>query len=313
MQLMSLKCPNCNGDLKMVKEGTFYCANCDSAFVADYDKDDVEYQKMKVEAEIRKQNLNQAQIKAADNTRRAKDSFRIKMIVLAVVAGIALTIVVPTVIVTLRTMTREAEIRHQQEIEREEQRKAEEKEKEEKRRLEEEARKAEEEAERRARLAAFRITPDDIAGDEFFIENANRAIERQLWNNTSLFYTDWAWNEDPEYITSYLLFAKDENDREQNMLVSIYKIHWDKELDDTTERYDIYDCACLTNISKNEDGTLSSDYTPDGISYHSELIRNQFLSGYEDYDELIRQEIYGNPDFEYQEFTMPGYDNASEE
>ena len=49
MQLMSLKCPNCNGPLKVVNEGTFYCANCDSAFMADYDKEDLEYQKIKVE------------------------------------------------------------------------------------------------------------------------------------------------------------------------------------------------------------------------------------------------------------------------
>ena len=58
MQLMSLKCPNCDGPLKMVKEGTFYCANCDSAFMADYDKDDLEYQKMKVEEAIRKQQMS---------------------------------------------------------------------------------------------------------------------------------------------------------------------------------------------------------------------------------------------------------------
>ncbi len=292
----------------MVKEGTFYCTNCDSAFVADYDKDDVEIQKMKVEAEIRQMKLNQAQSNEAEQKRRAKDSFRIKMIVIAVVAAIALTIVVPTVIVTLQATKYEMENRIQQEKEREEQRQEEAKEKEEQRKREEEERAAQEEAEKQARLAAYRVTPEELATDSFFVENANNALQGQLWDNTNLFYTDWTWNEDPEYITSYLLFAKDENARIQNILISIYKVHWDKVLDDTTERYDMYDGACLYNVSRNEDGTICSDYDPDGITYNSELIRNQFLSGYSDYDQLIRQEIYGNADYDYQEFTMPGYD-----
>lgn len=304
MQLMSLRCPNCNGPLKMVKEGTFYCSNCDSAFAVDYDQEDVEYQKMKVEEAIRKQQHDQAKTTAADRNRRAKDQFKVKMIVLAVVAGIIMTIVVPTVIVTLQTEKRAVEMRLQQEKEREENRKAEEKEKEEKRRQEEEARAAAEEAERQAKLASYRVTPEDIAADDFFFENATKAIQGQLWDNTNLFYIDWVWNEDPEYITSYLLYAKDEDRRVQNILVSIYKIHWDKELDDGTEHYDMYDGACLYNISKNEDGTISSDYEPDSLSLHSELIRNQFLSGYSDYDQLIRQEIYGNADYDYLEFTM---------
>ena len=45
---------------------------------------------------------------------------------------------------------------------------------------------------------------------------------------------------------------------------------------------------------------ISGRYT-----YHSELIRNQYLSGYTEYDLLVRQEIYGKGDYEYFEFTMP--------
>ena len=67
----------------------------------------------------------------------------------------------------------------------------------------------------------------------------------------------------------------------------------------------IYDGACLYNVSRNEDGTIRSDYDPDELSFHSELIRNQYLSGYTEYDQLVRQEIYGNGDYEYFEFTMP--------
>lgn len=305
MQLMSLKCPNCNGALKMVDEGTFYCANCDSAFMADYDKDDVEYQKMKVEAELRKQQLNQAQTGAEDRKRKAKDQFRIKVIIIAVVALFFLIITVPTVIVTLQSEKKAVETRLQEEKEREQRREAEEKEKEEKRRQEEAAKEAEEKATRQAKLDSYRLSEEELTSDVFFVENANKAIEGQLRDNTDLFYDNWVWNEDPEYITSYFLTAKDENEKDQNILVSIYKIHWDKEDDDGTDQYVIYDGAVLYNISKNEDGTIRSDYDPDELSYHSELIRNQYLSGYTEYGQLVRQEIFGKADYDYFEFTMP--------
>lgn len=301
MQLMSLKCPNCNGALKMVDEGTFYCANCDSAFMADYDKDDVEYQKMKVEAELRKQQLNQAQTGAEDRKRKAKDQFRIKVIIIAVVALFFLIITVPTVIVTLQSEKKAVETRLQEEKERQQRQEAEE----EKRRQEEAAREAEENAIRQAKLDSYRLSEEELTSDVFFVENANKALEVQLWDNTSLFYDNWVWNEDPEYITSYFLTAKDENAGVQNILVSIYKIHWDKEDDDGTDQYVIYDGAVLYNISRNEDGTIRSDYDPDELSYHSELIRNQYLSGYTEYGQLVRQEIFGKADYDYFEFTMP--------
>ena len=52
MKLMSLQCPNCNGPIKQVGEGKFYCENCDTSFLADYDKEDVEYEKIKTEGEM---------------------------------------------------------------------------------------------------------------------------------------------------------------------------------------------------------------------------------------------------------------------
>ena len=305
MKLLSLNCPNCNGPLKMVKEGTFYCQNCDSEFMADYDKDDVEYQKMKAEAELRKQQLNLAESGAAERARKAKDQFKIKLIGMAVGFIILLIIVVPTVIVTLKTQREAQEAYMQQQREREERQEAEAREREERLKQEEEERLAQEAAERQAILESYRLSTDEIVADSFFTENTNKTFLVQLWDNTNLFYDNWKWNEQPEYITSFFLTAKDENNREQNILISIYKIHWDKEYEDRTEHYVMYDGACFYNISRNEDGTIRSDYAPDSLTYNSEIVANQFLSGYTDYDQLIRQEIYGNSDYTYVEFTMP--------
>ncbi|MCR5477974.1 MAG: TFIIB-type zinc ribbon-containing protein [Lachnospiraceae bacterium] len=306
MKLMSLSCPNCNGPLKPKEEGKFYCENCGSEFLADYDSDDVEYQKIRTEAEVRKQQMHLAQSGMVVQDRRTKDQFRIKLITIAAVLIFLLIIVVPTVIFTLQQQKRAMENSLQQQWAREAQREAEEKAREEKRRQEEEARKAAEEAERQAKLASYRLTQEELTSDPFFVENANQAILGQLWDNTNLFYNNWVWNEAPEYMTSYFLVAKDENNRKQNILLSIYKIHWDKEFDDRTEHYIMYDGACLYNVSRNEDGTITSDYAPHEMTYSSEIVANQFLSGYTDYDQLIRQEIYGNADYDHTEFTMPG-------
>jgi hypothetical protein len=196
----------------------------------------------------------------------------------------------------------QSKIRVQQEQSSREQAKidAEEKEKQEK-----EAREVQEAVEKKLRLDSFKIKPEDIMADSFFVDNATKSIETQLKDNSNLYYTNWEYGE-PEYITSYILHAKNEDERTQNIVLSIYKVNWDKVYDDHTEHYVMYDGACLENVSYDENGKLKTDYEPHSMSYHSEIIANQFLSGYSDYDQLIRQEIYGNSDYNYTEFNMKG-------
>ena len=303
MKLISLNCPNCNGPVKQVGEGKFHCENCGTSFLADYDREDVDYQKARNEAEFRKQQIHLAQHGMVDQNRKAKDQFRIKLIVIAAVFIFFMTIAIPTVIVTLKAQKSAMESYAEQERAREEKREREQQEAEERRQQEAAAKAAEEEAARQALLASYRVTPEALLADSFFLENANKTLEGQLEKNTNLYYTNWVYGE-PEYITSYILIAKDENNREHNIVTSIYKVHWDKVFDDRTEHYVMYDGACLRNVSLNEDGTIKSDYAPHSLTYNSEIVANQWLSGYTDYDQLIRQEIYGNADYDYIEFKM---------
>lgn len=303
MKLMSLQCPNCNGPIKQVGEGKFYCENCDTSFLADYDKEDVEYEKIKTEGEMHKEQLDEqrrADAIAKTNQETAK-AVRIVVIVLVMVF-----LVIPGIIgiifsiFMVKSEYEQSKIRAQQEQSSREQAKidAEEKEKQ-----EEEAREVQKAVEKKLLLDSYNIKPEDIMADSFFLDNATKTIETQLKNNTDLYYTNWEYGE-PEYITSYILHAKDEDERIQNILVSIYKLNWDKVYDDRMEHYVIYDGACLENVAFNENGTLKSDYVPHSMTYHSEIIANQYLTGYSDYDQLIRQEIYGNTDYDYVEFKM---------
>ena len=309
MKLTSLQCPNCNSSVKQVGEGKFYCENCGTSFLADYDKEDVEFEKIKAEGELRKEQLNEQ----LDKQRRADaiaktNEETAKIVRIIVIVLVVVFLVIPGIvgvilsIFMVKSEYEQSKIRVQQEQSSREQAKidAEEKEKKEK-----EAREVQEAVEKKLRLDSFKIKPEDIMADSFFVENATKSIETQLKDNSNLYYTNWEYGE-PEYITSYILHAKNEDERTQNIVLSIYKVNWDKVYDDHTEHYVMYDGACLENVSYDENGKLKTDYEPHSMSYHSEIIANQFLSGYSDYDQLIRQEIYGNSDYNYTEFNMKG-------
>lgn len=309
MRLMSLNCPNCYGQLKQVEEGKFYCESCGTSFLADYDKDDVEFQRIKTEGEIQRQQLNMQQMGMAASQKRQKEQNKIKTIVIIVVVAFFLLTTIPTVFISLRMQRIAAERSAKQAQEREAAREQERLQKEEQRKQEEQARKQEEEEKRQMLLASYKVTPDDILSDPFFLENAEKTIEGQIEDNTNLFYTNWEFGK-PEYITSYILIAKDDNESVHNILASIYKVHWYKVYDDRTDHYIMYDGACLYNISKNTDGTIKADYAPHSLTYNSKIVANQFLSGYTDYDQLIRQEIYGNSEYDYTEFKMKETDGS---
>ncbi len=303
MKLMSLNCPNCNGVVKQIGEGKFHCENCGTSFLADYDRDDVEYQRVRSENEFRKQQMNMAQMGMANAQRRAQDQEKTKKIVIGIVIGFFLITMIPGVIISAYAQKMAMESSREQERIRQEKYEQEQAAKEEQRRLEQEQKAAEEEAKRQALIASYQITPEKLLADSFFVENANKSMDGKLEGNTNLYYTNWVFGE-PEYITSYIQIAKDENNRDHNRVVNLYKVSWDKVFNDRVEHYEVYDGTCIYNVSLDEDGSIKCSYSADQLCYHSEIIANQFLSGFTDYDQMIREVIYGNADFTYTEFKM---------
>ena len=51
MKLRRMECPNCGGQVKKEADGKYLCESCGSPFVMDYDADDVEYERLKMEQE----------------------------------------------------------------------------------------------------------------------------------------------------------------------------------------------------------------------------------------------------------------------
>ena len=314
MQLVKMQCPNCNGEVRQVGEGKYLCERCGTSFLADYDKEDVEYQKLKLISEREK--MQHERVKSGMNNPQRPQQLRkeakgLAIVVLSVffVSFLAIGMIIIGIV---NSAGREASRSYDQYKKRQESQEARTRESEERARAkEEEAKRLQEEKESKAaeekaaKLEALKITPQDLLADDFFLENANAAMRSQLEKNSHLYYTNWVWNEEPEYLTSYILLAKDEENAEHNILISIYKVHWDKVFDDRTEHYIMYDGACLYNVSQNEDGTIQTDYVTHPFSNNSEIVTNQFLHGYSDYDQMIRQEIYGKSDYQYVEFQFP--------
>lgn len=308
MNFKSVRCPSCSSpSVKEISTGRFVCESCGTSFVADYDREDVEYEKIKQQAEREKREYEQKQ-SAMNQVRRIQQSQQKagKIVALVIVCVFAMIFIINAIIFS--TVARSA-LSHQQSAA---SKRAEQEER--KKQLEEEARQLREsqekalEAEMAAKLAAYKVTPEELLADEFFVENATKALRSKLDSNTNLVWTNWVWNEEPEYLTSYLLTAKDDNARPHNMIMNIYKVHWDKEYDKEkgmVEKYVMYDATCLEDVTVDANGAVSSSYSCDGI-WHSEIIVNQFLNGYTDFDQLIREEIYGQSEYNYVEFQFPG-------
>ena len=304
MELKSLKCSKCGGLLRQIGDGKYICGSCGTSFMADYDKEDVEYQKIKVDAELKKKEMEMAErrMEVFQNTTQnvgkkvrtiaiVMISIFVCMTFISIFAGISRMMDMQKSHGSNEDWKAQSESRSKALLEEAE-------------RIKESQERAAEES-RQAMLAAYKVTPENLMADEFFMKNATAAMKSEIKNNTHLYWTNWVWNEEPIYVTSFLLTAKDDNAWDHNILVNVYKVFWDKEYESHTNKYVMYDATCLKNVSLNDDGTIKTDYAADGLSYHNEIVENQFLSGYADYDQLIREEIYGNTDYTYVEFQFP--------
>ena len=306
MQLKSLRCPNCNGSVRQIGDKRYVCESCGTSFIPDLDPEDVEAERIKAEAEVKKAKI-QATEGIADDVKRRAMNMQAKrnalFIVVAVITVIAFVIISNAIRLfndIALSMRREndaqgaweleQQARYAQSVEASIEAAA-------------ERSKAEEEA-RKAEIASYRLDVSELTADAFFAENAKAALRGALDYRDSLIWTDWQWVGEPEYVTSFFLTADSENVRHRNILISIYKVTWQKGEDEDAKKYEVYDATALMDLSRKSDGSIASDYSPDDVSGHSELPVNQFLRGYYDKEQLIREVIYAESDYLWKEFDF---------
>ncbi|MBO4748845.1 MAG: hypothetical protein J5546_00860, partial [Lachnospiraceae bacterium] len=72
MQLKSLRCPNCSGSVRQIGDGKYVCESCGTSFVPDLDPEDVEAERIKAEAEVKKARIQAASNMTSDVQRKAR-------------------------------------------------------------------------------------------------------------------------------------------------------------------------------------------------------------------------------------------------
>ena len=309
MKLKSLRCPNCGGPVKKIGEKNYVCESCGTSFVPDLDPEDVEMERIKAEAEIKKKRIDAVQngMNRISNAQRSQGTRAAKSIALIMVSMIAVIIMI-SVFVTIFSATRYMHHRNQYANTSDYDAKRSEME-EKAKKLQEEAQRAQEEAARRMQEALSKpkyvTSLEEILADEVFTKNAKAALRAAAKDTDFLVWNNYQIDGEPKIMASYLLVAKDENARPQNRLISIFWINWYAEYgveedDDDEYRRDyfpIYQAQELSDLTINSDGTIKSNYVPDNPSWHSEIPRNQMFWGYADYDQLIRECILAQSDY----------------
>lgn len=305
MQLKSLRCPNCNGPVRQIGDKRYVCESCGTSFIPDLDPEDVEAERIKAEAEVKKAKI-QATEGIADDVKRRAMNMQAKrntlFIVVAVITILAVIIISNAIRVfnnIALSMRRENDAQGAWELE-QQARYAQSVEAS----IEEAAEriKAEEEA-RKAEIASYRLDVSELTADAFFAENAKEALRAAVDTRDSLIWTDWLWVGEPEYVTSYFLSTDKEMTFDRNKLISIYKVTWRKGEDDS-KTYVLYFPTMLTDLSRKSDGTIASDYKAEQAIWHTETPINQPLDGFYDLDQLIREVIYGEKDYLWKEFDF---------
>ena len=310
MKLKSLRCPNCGGPVKKIGEKNYVCESCGTSFVPDLDPEDIEMERIKAEAEIKKKRLDVMQngINQINNMQRTRRKAAPQSIAVVVISFIVVIIMISSISAIYSVF--QYGMRKYRTASYEDEYNAKRSEMEEKaKKLQEEAQQAQEEAARRIQEALKKPTyvtdPDEIFADEVFTKNAKAALRAAAKDTDFLVWTNYHIDGEPKIMASYLLVAKDENARPQNRLISIYWINWyaeygvDEDDDDEYHRdyFPIYQAQELSDLTINSDGTIKSDYAPDNASWHTEIPRNQVFWGYADYDQLIRECILAQSDY----------------
>ena len=310
MELKSLRCPNCNGPVRHINDNKYLCESCGTSFVADYDQEDVDIQRIKSEEEIRKKQLETAANFQNRVARRNDEAKKVAIIIVAVFAIFFMISIISTLIWSItrarHTVSKYFNASESYEAMRESmQEEAERLREEEEERLEEYKRK---------HTPKYVKTPEDFLSDETFVVNAQAALYDKATDTSFLVWTNNFIDGEPEVINSYLMVAKDETASPQNYLISIFKVNWYRQSDDGERSYfPLYECIVLEDLLINEDGTIKNSYSAGHMSWHSEIPFNQMFWGYSNYDDLYRECILANSDYTLYEIDFGGKVENNEE
>ena len=313
MKLKSIRCPNCNGPVKQIGDRKYVCESCGTSFMADYDQEDVEMQRIKAESELKQKRLDAVHKGMEHASKMQRNAFPRKLfaIIFCVIAAMVMISIITTIGFFVNFSKRAKDYQPDYDATRQSM-------EEQAKQAAEEAQKLQEEAQKRMQAALAKpkyvTSTDELLADAIFVENAKAAMIQDAKDTSFLVWTNYFVDGDPEIVKTYLLVAKDENAKVKNQLICVLWVNWYAEYTDDNNRRDyfpIYKALRLSDLSVNEDGTIKTNYSPDNVNWHSETPRNQMFWGYADYDQLIRECILAQSD--YNVFELDIFSPSEEE
>ena len=279
MKLKRMECPNCGGQVKKEADGKYLCESCGSPFVMDYDADDVEYERIKMEQEKLKNSpftQRYARQQSVDPEVMAQRRKKVKTILIVMlivyfilptfigIIGILGSMLTGIPLKSSSKKTTSTKITS--------------------------SKRNKSNSPTPTPAPVYVSDPESILNDKVFTTYMLEAAEEKIesFKTEKVPYTGSFGATGSEFVTAYLVNSEeDSKNRFKNRIYLVYKIRWEN---DGGEKIDEFFPVYLNNISIKDSGVLHSDYEIND-DFRFTMKSPRIFYGYESEEQFYREEI----------------------
>ncbi len=270
MKLVDLKCPNC-GEILIKKEDTYYCEACGSTYALDYDESDVEYARLRSEAEREEwqaAHLREVQRQWNETLRNRRASSRKKALIFVVIITIFAAI---NILSAMLYLTLSGRINGFSSLA---------------------SSSTTEMPTTTSEEDKYQVSAEDLTGAMSDFIDAGRIVQMNIkecayWDmvGSVKYYS----KTDAVFQEAYLITdIPNVKPKQSNRLVLIYKVTWNnEELGDQ----ECYDAVYFEGLQVNPNGGVISDYSGNTIMRSDAAWGWAMAYSYEDHDQCYRENV----------------------
>lgn len=267
MELKKVTCPSCgNSEIVKINNTQYKCSFCNSTFTVDYDEEDARIVEAKKEILMQRERFaHEDKVRSEAKEDKAKNSKSTLIRLLAVI--------LVALFLFCYTLIKISEDRYEEKAQ------------------------SIEEMEANQEPEMHYLTADDYNAG-FDLSEFKKAADTSAKNQIDTIYSGtWKLQEEPTLKAAYLLNYDGDG---QNELWFIYDYYWVNDKGEESHRYQVFN---FDEIYVLENGKIKSDYHIN-ISLHSELLGNNLISGYSDFDSAYRENIMSKAEYTVTEISF---------
>ena len=280
MKLKRMECPNCGGQVKKEADGKYLCESCGSPFVMDYDADDVEYERIKMEQEKLKNSpftQRYARQQSVDPEVMAQRRKKVKTIIIVMlivyfilptfigIIGIVGSMLTGIPLKSSSKKTTSTKITS--------------------------SKRNKSNSPTPTPAPVYVSDPESILNDKVFTTYMLEAADEKIdsFETEKVPYTGgFRATGISELVSAYLVNADEESaSRFKNRIYLVYKITWEN---DGGERIEEFFPVYLNNITIKDSGVLHSDYVIND-DFRFTMKSPRIFYGYESEEQFYREEL----------------------